>query len=201
MFFPSQGGHILCWLLLLPSGWTCGLVSGLLYPRTQGFGIWKGFSFSTALLSECGEVASPSRVCATTCRELLWQWETQQRFALGTCAEPSVTWLFPGALALDTSSVSLRAAAVSFGEIFLLVSLFFCCRSCFPVSGFGFFLWWPGICQAGPDFRGMSIKWETAKKTCGVGWQSPSWDSKAASLFLIIFRVSFSTPFPIVLCD
>lgn len=87
------------------------------WTRAQGSGIWTRFSFATALLSECREVASPSCVCASACRGLLWQWEKAK-----VC---SGIWLFPGALALDTASVLWGAPAASFGEIFWVVSLFF----------------------------------------------------------------------------
>lgn len=54
------------------------------WTRTQGFGIWTHFSFATALLSECGEVASPSHVCATTCGGWLWQRENTAKGCSGS---------------------------------------------------------------------------------------------------------------------
>lgn len=59
------------------------------WTRTQGFGIWTRFSFATALLSECGEVASPCRVSATACGGLLWQWENTTKVCGTTCSDLS----------------------------------------------------------------------------------------------------------------
>lgn len=58
------------------------------------------------------------------CGAELWDENTTKVCSGNTCRD-LCTWLFPGALALDTSSVLLGATAPSFGEIFLLVSLFF----------------------------------------------------------------------------
>lgn len=125
MLFPSQRGHVLCWLLPLPSGtwmnmWLCTwrVGPGL---RDLGFGHVSALPLPCwvsveRLLPLAVSVPPPVGDCCGSGK-------TQQRF-VGPCAGTSATWLFPGSLALEMSSV-LGAAAASFGKIFLVVSSFF----------------------------------------------------------------------------